>query len=150
MRVSALRRSLRVPPERMLRRKARSDAEPPVACGKAEKVESSDACREEARSSRVATWDADWETTGANVVESGGRKLNQSGDVGTSSLALEDEAAELLGISSRRERNSRFSASGTRFSPARWIPAARHRCLKFLPLTKTFLSFFFFFSCPLQ
>ena len=80
MRVSALRRSLRVPPERMLRRKARSDAEPPVAFGKAEKVESSDACKEEARSSRVATWDADWEITGADVVvESGGRKLNQSG-----------------------------------------------------------------------
>lgn len=96
--MSALRRSLRVPPERMLRRKARSDAEPPVAFGKAEKVESSDACKEEARSNKVATWDADWETTRADVVESGGRKLNQSGDAGTSRLALEDEAAEPLGI----------------------------------------------------
>ena len=67
MRVSALRRSLRVPPERMLRRKTRSDAEPPVAFGKAEKVESSDARKEEARSSRVVTWDADWEITGADV-----------------------------------------------------------------------------------
>ena len=54
MRVSALRRSLRVPLERMLRRKARSDAEPSVAFGKVEKVESSDACKEEARLSKVA------------------------------------------------------------------------------------------------
>ncbi len=91
MRMSALRRSLRVPPERILRRKARSDAEPPVAFGKAENVESSDACKEEARSSRVVTWDADWKTTGTDAVESGGIKLNQSGDAGTSSLALEDE-----------------------------------------------------------
>lgn len=82
----------------MLRRKARSDAEPPVAFSEAEEVESSDACKEEARSSKAATWDADWEITGADVVESGGRKLNQSGDVGTSCLALEDDAAELLGI----------------------------------------------------
>jgi hypothetical protein len=125
----------------MLRRKARSDAEPPVACGKAEKVESSDACREEARSSRVATWDADWETTGANVVESGGRKLNQSGDVGTSSLALEDEAAELLGISSRRERNSRVFSfrdavftrplDSRRATPMSQIPAS-HKNLPFV------------------
>ncbi|SRR6266478_2171638 len=104
MRVSALRRSLRVPPERILRRKARSDAEPPVAFGKAENVESSDACKEEARSSKVAIWDAGWEVAGVGVVESGGRNLNQSGDAGTSSLALEDEAAELLGISDGRER----------------------------------------------
>lgn len=89
----------------MLRRNARSDAEPPVAFGKVEKVESSDACKEEARSNRVVTWDADWETTGADVLESGGRKLNQSGDAGTSSLALEDEATEILGILGRRERN---------------------------------------------
>ena len=127
----------------MLRRKARSDAEPPVAFGKAEKVESSDACKEEARSSRMATWDADWETTGADVVESGGRKLNQSGDAGTSSLALEVEAAELLGISSGRERNSRVFSFGTRFSPAArhskpQIPAS-HEYLRF----SSFLSFSF-------
>jgi hypothetical protein len=91
----------------MLRRKARSDAELPVAFGKAEKVESSDACKEEARSSRVATCDADWGTTGADDVESGGIKLNQSGDAGTSSFALGDEAAELLGIPGERERNGR-------------------------------------------
>jgi hypothetical protein len=127
----------------MLRRKARSDAEPPVAFGKAEKVESSDACKEEARSSRVATWDADWETTGADVVESGGRKLNQSGDAGTSSLAVEVEAAELLGIWGRR--NGQVFSFATRFSPARWSPAARHRSLKLLPLTKTFLWALFFF-----
>lgn len=95
----------------MLRRKARSDAEPPVAFGKAEKAESSDACKEEARSKRVATWGADWETTGADVEESGGIKLNQSGDAGTSSLALEDDAVELLGISGGRERTTDFLAS---------------------------------------
>ena len=64
MRVSALRRSLRVPPDRMLRRKARSDAEPPVAFGRAEKLESSDACKEDARAIKVAIWEAEWETTG--------------------------------------------------------------------------------------
>jgi len=116
MRVSALRRSLRVPPERILRKKARSDAEPPVAFGKAEKLESSDTCREDARSSRAATWDADWETTGADVVESGGRKLNQSGDAGTSSLALEDEAAEPLGIPGGFERNGRVFSLRYTFS----------------------------------
>ena len=105
----------------MLRRKARSDAEPPVAFGKAENAESSDACKEEARSRRVATWGADWETTGADVGESGGRKLNQSGDVGTSNLGFEDDpvellGVELLGISGQRERNRRF------FQP-RSIPA---------------------------
>jgi hypothetical protein len=88
----------------------------------------------------VATWDADWETMGADVVESGGRKLNQSGDAGTSSLALEDEAAELWGISGGRDGQI-FSFGTTRFSPARWIPAARHRSLN---LTKTFLSALFF------
>ena len=98
MRVSALRRSLRVPPERMLRRKARSDAEPPVAFGKVEKVESSDACKEEARLSKVAIWEADWDTTRSEVAGSGRRKLNQSGDAGTSSLAFEDETAGLSGI----------------------------------------------------
>jgi hypothetical protein len=92
----------------------------------------------------VATWDADWETTG-DVVESGGRKLNQSGDAGTSNLALEDEAAELLGISSGRERKDRVFSFRDAVSPARWIPAARHRSLashENLP----FSSFFFQFS----
>jgi hypothetical protein len=97
MRVSALRRSLRVPPERMLRKKARSDAEPPVAFGKAEKVESSDACKDDARSSKVAIWEADWETTGLEVVGSGGRKSNQPGEAGMRSFALEDGLLSILG-----------------------------------------------------
>ena len=116
----------------MLRRKARSDAELPVAFGKAEKVESSDACKEEARSRRVATWGADWETTGSDVVESGGRKLNQSGDAGTSSLALDDDAAELFGISGRRQ--CKFSP-GSR--PA--YSASSHK-------NRPFNKFSFFFS----
>lgn len=148
--MSALRRSLRVPPERMLRRKARSDAEPPVAFGKAEKVESSDACREEARSSRVATWDADWETMGADVVESGGRKLNQSGDAGTSSLALEDEAAELWGIWGGRDATAKFSALERRgfYPPVGFPPRdteASNSCL-----SRKFPFQLFFFSSPLQ
>ena len=138
MRMSALRRSLRVPPERILRRKARSDAEPPVAFGKAENVESSDACKEEARSSRVVTWDADWKTTGTDAVESGGIKLNQSGDAGTSSLALEDEAAELLGIPVDVSATAEFSAS-----PARWIPAPRMAaCLSLARKPSSQLLFF--------
>jgi len=114
MRVSALRRSLRVPPERMLRRKARSDAEPPVDFGKAEKVESSDACKEEARVSKVAIWETDWETTGPEVVGSGGRKSNQPGDAGTSSLVLEDETVGLLGMRGGMAGGMGFSSSGHR------------------------------------
>jgi hypothetical protein len=76
----------------------------------------------------------DWETTGADVEESGGRKLNQSGDAGTSSLALEDDAVELLGISGERKRNRRFFSSDSR----RIRP----------PLTKTFASAQFFFQFP--
>jgi hypothetical protein len=89
--------SLRVPPEGILRRKGkdRTDAEPPVAFGKVEKeVESSDAGKEKARLSKVAIWEANWETAGSEVVVgSGGRYLNQAGDAGTNSFVLGDEVA---------------------------------------------------------
>ena len=111
MRVSALRRSLKVPPERMLRKNARSDAEPPVAFGKAEKVASSDVCKEEARSSKLAIWEADWETTGIEVVGSGGRKLNQSGDAGMSSLALEEGISGNYPLLPAAHRVSAFPAA---------------------------------------
>lgn len=97
MRVSALSRSLKVPPARILRRKARSDEEPPAALDKAEE-ESSEACKDEARSSKAASWDDDGEITESEAVGSGGRKLNQPGVAGTSSLALEDEAGGLSGV----------------------------------------------------
>jgi len=99
MRVSALSRSLKVPPARILRRKARSDTEPPAAFDRAEKAKISEACNEEARSSKAATWGADWETTMSEGVGRAGGKLNQSGVAGKSSLALEDEAGDLSGAS---------------------------------------------------
>ena len=56
--MSALRRWPRVPGERMLLRTAPLDAEPLVAFGKVEKVESSAACKE-VQSSKVVIWEAD-------------------------------------------------------------------------------------------
>jgi hypothetical protein len=99
MRVSALSRSLKVPPARILRRKARSDTEPPAVFDRVEKVEISEACNEEARSSNAATWGTDLETTISEWVGRAGRNLNQSGVAGKSSLALEDEAGGLPGAS---------------------------------------------------
>jgi len=96
MRVRALSRSLKVPPERIFRRKARSDAEPPPAFGRAENAETSEACKEEARSNRVDNWDVEWETAGPAVAGRVGRISNQLGVTGTTILALEDEAAGLL------------------------------------------------------
>jgi hypothetical protein len=55
-------------------------------------------CKEGASSSEVVIRVADWGTKGLEAVKSGGRKLKQAGDAKTSSLALEDEAAGLLGI----------------------------------------------------
>jgi hypothetical protein len=99
MRVSALSRSLKVPPARILRRNARSDTEPPVAFDRAENEEISEACNEEARSKKAATWGVDWETRTSEGVGRAGRKLNQSGAAGKSSLALETEASGLSGAS---------------------------------------------------
>lgn len=106
MRVSALSRSLKVPPERILRRKARSDAEPPAALDR-EKVESSDACNEDARLSKRASWDAD--TTDVEVAGRKGRKLNQPGVAGMSSLALDDGASGGIRLEvGRRKKEERF------------------------------------------
>jgi hypothetical protein len=98
MRVSALSRSLKVPLARILRRKTRSEAELPAASDRTEKAEFSEACNEEARSSKAATWEVDWETTVSEAMR-GGRKLNQPGVAGTSSLALEEDGSGLSGAS---------------------------------------------------